>query len=358
MIYLRTHLFFYSRRRHAGFVLVATLWILAMLTVAVGFFAQWTQRVVENVIQVQHDIGADKDLYSTRQTLMYLALTRWYSVAGVTLPETDDKARWEQYTNEDMWGYGIVPVGTEIRLDDTVYQGLGTARFALQDEAGLLSLDAANPYTSPRIFERFFASLGIDPARRGPLLAKLADYEDVDDLTRLNGAESRHYKEAHELPPTNRALRTPLETMRILEWPKQLSLWPEGRWEDLTKPFGTVYVNINTAPASVIQAVYDWPPALVKKIMRVRPLSSAQALRELGIPLDGKTGPPQIFPSGNLRLTLWGKEASSMQRFHVRLNHIASRMPWRIEYAVHLPVRNEYRRASAALPKTGLFSTR
>jgi general secretion pathway protein K len=340
-----------------GFVLVMTLWILAAITIVAGFFALWVERALTSATQMQAEVQAQIDIHSTRETVAYLFASRWFTVAGLTLPESDDEGRLRAYSDEEVRSYGIAPIGTELRFDDQVYQGLGQARFSIQDQDGLMTLDAANPYTSPRIFARFLDLLGVDPAQRDPLIAKLADYQDPDDFHRINGAESTHYQEAGQLPPTNRLLRTPLEVKRVLDWPEQTVLWRDGLWEHLTKAHGTVYANANTAPAIVLQAVYGWPPELAQHVIGVRPISDYQILRELGVAMDGRVEPPPIFSSRFFRLSFWHEHSARMQRIFFELNHGSDHSPWQVQYAYDFPLRAAYAATPPLFPDTALLQS-
>ena len=134
-----------------GFVLVAALWLLAILTIAASFFALWTQNVVTIIQSRQNDIQGEIDILSTKANLMYLLSTQRFTIAGLTIPD----ALPDFIVSDNIWDNEptVLPVGKEIRLDDTVYHGYGNAFFALQDEGGLINLNLANNPVLSRLLE-------------------------------------------------------------------------------------------------------------------------------------------------------------------------------------------------------------
>lgn len=314
-----------------GFILVATLWVLAAMTVAAGFFSLWVQHGVEIARQAQLSAQAEIDLYGTRETLLYLLTTQGAGVNGIALPQSG--------VNEQI--HNVYQATHLLRLDDTAYQGLGDTGFALQDENGLLEIN----YFYPPHLRRFLGLSGIDSGQRDPLIAKLSDYTDVDDLHRINGAESYHYKKAGRLPPTNRRLRTNLEVKRIIGWDEQESLWRNGDWEHFTTVAGVTMININTAPERVLLAVYGITRPLAKKIIAKRPfMDFDDMVQRLKIPsTQVERDESMFYPSRFLRMSLWRKDSPVMQRLHIKLRPLADkRQPWDVTYQLELPKRSEY----------------
>ena len=125
-------------RKESGFVLVAVLALLVVLTLLASAVAVASMRAVSDA---QTDIDAfngELDMISTRDTLLFMLSTQRMTLGGLTVddavatsgPSADD---------EDTEGLAVMPVGNEIRLDNTPYAGIGNAHFALQDGRGLLN---------------------------------------------------------------------------------------------------------------------------------------------------------------------------------------------------------------------------
>ena len=76
-----------SLHTQRGFVLVATLWLLAIMTIGAAFFAAWTEKAVRLAGDLQAGIQADIDMRSTEATVLYLLGTQRMTLAGLTLPD-------------------------------------------------------------------------------------------------------------------------------------------------------------------------------------------------------------------------------------------------------------------------------
>jgi general secretion pathway protein K len=341
---------------HKGFVLVMTLWILAAITIAVGFFALWVERHLHSANEIRTELEAQIDMHSTRETLLYLFGAQRRTVGGLTLPQEQQEERKALIENEDGdWYYDTRAIGTEIRLDDRIYQGIGNIRFTLQDHDGLLEIN----HSSSDVLERLLGLIGIETEHRAPLLAKLKDYTDEDDFHLINGAESYHYAQAEQFPPSNRLLRVPLESARVLTWRQQTSLWQNNELEHLTTTLGSGRININTAPAQVLQAAYHFTPETVARIIAQRPIPDMWTFYQvLGVsPDDEQFDRFKIFPSLSVRLSLWQHGSQQMQRIYLRIlpEVILPKRPWQIQYLSVLPLREAYRHAEAVFPHTDLF---
>jgi hypothetical protein len=160
-----------------AFVLVTTLWMLAILTIAASFFALWTQHALSLAQTMQDDLQGEIDMHSTQATIIYLLTTQRTTIGGLVLPIEDEK---EAAELEEKLNDSILAVGGEMAIDDRPYFGYGKALFALQDEAGLLSINFADN----SILNRLLGLLGVEEELRPPLIAKYHDYIDLDELHR------------------------------------------------------------------------------------------------------------------------------------------------------------------------------
>ncbi|OQY55863.1 MAG: hypothetical protein DRR08_13485 [Candidatus Parabeggiatoa sp. nov. 2] len=310
-----------------GFVLVTTLWVLAMLTLAASFFALWTQRTLTIAQTRQADIQGEIDMLSTQANVIYLLTTQPFTLGGLTVPDAPDTID-KSKSYEDS----ILPVGTEIAVDDRSYFGHGKAFFALQDEGGLININIETEQTLGRLL----GLLGVEAKLRAPLIAKLKDYIDLDDLHRANGAESYHYEQRNLPPPTNRYLKHQMETKRVLDWAEQTTLWENHQLRQLTHLYLAARSNINTAPSLVLQAAYNLSANNAERIIKMRERMPFYTLKGVfqvtGIQLDVDPLEENFFPSEYSRLTLWYAGARRMRQVHIELTPNAEKIkPWQIE---------------------------
>ncbi len=322
--------------RQQGFVLATTLWLLAGVAVAVGLMMVWAREQVQQAQQMREQVQDRIAMQETRDVVLYLAATRDITLGGLAtelLPEDVRAIR-----RLDEFG-GLVrdPVGNELRLDDTRYQGVGGAGFSLQDEAGLFSVLLPAPTT----LDAFLRFQGVDNAHVAPLRDAFLDYVDEDDLKRLNGAEADDYRREHRQPPANRRLYNPAEISRILGW-DALPPATLARIRDSVTPYYSGGVNLNTVPKDLLPLWINGCPETCDRLLAQRARQpvrdSLQAEGVLGVPLRGDSVLDYRYVADDgLRLTLWGRTGPA-QRFHVRLTAMADKKaPWSILASYSVP---------------------
>jgi len=337
-----------------GFILVATLWTLAMLSIAASFFALWTQRAVDIAQTRQMDIQGEIDILGTEANMVYFLTTQRFTIAGLTLPNLFLNNT--KINNDDE--VTILPIGNEIALDDRPYFGHGKAFFAIQDEGGLININFESKHTLGRLL----GLLGVNINLHDPLIAKLKDYSDLDDSYRINGAESYHYKKRNLPPPTNRYLYHQMEIQRIIGWKEQSTLWENHQLKQLTHLWLAARPNLNTAPSLVLQAAYNINASSAKSIIEMRKIqpfyTSSMAHQITGEPLDLEPEEENIFPSSFLRLTLWYAGAQRMRQVYIQLKPNAEgRKPWQVEYRLEFELLPIYTEKLPDHAKTTLFNS-
>ncbi len=336
-------------RRQQALVLVMTLWMLAILTVAASFFAVWTQRAIELAQELQTNLQGEIDTYNTQAQLIYLFSTRRLTMAGLN-PKIPNRTL-SFNTSADADVTMVLPVGGEIELDDTVYQGIGSARFSIQDKAGLFSLYrlsiTLNPETK-RKGMKLLGVLGVSAELREPLIARLQDYVDPDDFHRLNGAEAIHYEKSGLPPPANRLLINPMECRAILGWAEQESLWKNGIWGQITTTERAGFLNLNTASELVLQTLDGINAEIAKNIVARRKEFGAftdylQFQKLVGVEVGGDnfTAGYRVYPSKHFRISTWHEKSQRVRQQHVQLTPIEPESkPWAVSYSadVTLPL--------------------
>lgn len=341
--------------RQRGFVLVIVLAVLVVLTLLATAVATSAERAIQAAQADADRFQSELTMAGTRDTLLFMLATQRQTLAGLTVNDSDAKAS-PSVPPEDADGFTALPVGNEIHLDGTPYQGLGSTLFSLQDDRGLLSVNWSAPILRFALYDSFAER----ETKWDGLDAKRLDYQDPDDLHRLNGAEAAEYKRNGLPPPSNRPLVTPLELRRIPDWEKMLSGIDDTQLLSTLSIARSASLNINTAPANVLALL----PGLTRKnaermveVRRAAPfLSTRQAQETFGI----TAAPDDILslfaiPSGNL--ILWDQRSGARQLLHWTLTPLeADGPPWRIDYEVTLPRGNESDQTVVGTPATPLFT--
>ncbi|SEH04806.1 type II secretion system minor pseudopilin [Candidatus Venteria ishoeyi] len=313
-----------------GFILVATLWILAGMTIAASSFALWTQQALDLATQSAEDTQAALDLQSTKVTVLYLLGTQYMRAGGLLMPTAASKTT-EKVIKKEL-----------LKLDNQIYEGLGQTRFALQDARGLVSVGILHK----KRIRRLLGLIGIPAEDKNPLLAKLLDYVDRDDLKRLNGAESVEYIATQRMPPNNHYLRTPEQVANILHWDKQAALWQKHDWSQLTTVLSANFINLNTASITALQVLPGMSTKQAEKIVSKRQQNAFNGELQLLNALGGYIGfdilETIFFPGYGFRFSLWQEDSLYMKQYHFYLTPNSDIAPWQVKYAIESPIHAFY----------------
>lgn len=339
---------------HSGFVLIAVLVLLVVLSLLAGTVALVAQRAVAEAREDDEIFRGELDVLSSRDTLLFMLATQRVTLAGLTV---DDAANTTMVpVDEDIEGLSIMPVGNEIRPDGSTYGGYGHAHFQLQDARGLINPNFAPPAVRTALFQ----SLGTRVEDQGALDATRLDYQDPDDLVRIGGAEAPQYRQAGMAPPTNRAVTTPLEYRRMLGWRDLLAPYSDDHLLRMLTADRTFVLNINSAPADVLTLFPGIDRDAADRIValrRVRPFTSTAQVRQ-ALPMAFDDGEFLTYFSGSAgNLVVWDSRGGPRRLFHWTLTpyHDGGR-PWRIDYEVTLPRGNTSDPGVVAPPAAPLFS--
>ena len=284
-----------STRKQQGFVLVLTLWVMVIVAIAAGYFAERVARSVELAQQSRQNTRAMVDMAGTRAEILY------------------------RFGTTSMSLYGLGLSNTVIRLDNRTYRGFGDTFLRLQDNRGLLNLN----FTDDDRLQRFLGLLDIPAEQRGHMIDTLRDFTDADNLHRLNGAEKEEYLALNLPPPPNRNLITPWEARRIIGWGNVPQLWQKGRLVELTTTSPSAGLNPNTAPAEILATL----PGVTEEI--------AQAIidrRELSPTIQGDADTIIAFPSSAIRITQFTSGLPWAVQYNITLTPNSDEAPWRTDY--------------------------
>lgn len=322
----------------SGFVLIAVLAVLVILSILGATIGVITQRLRDEQLVRQRQLREEIAMASTRATVIYLLTSQRMTFGGLTVDSqvvlSEDDLRAQQ-AGESPLSYW--PVGNELALDGTAFEGLGGTRFALQDDRGRLAVN----WISPIVLENFLAAAP-KPARPiGSMVNLLQDYQDPDDLYRLNSAERQEYLREKMPPPSNRTLVTPQELRRVMGWDKALASISDAELNDALSVVRSAQINVNTAPASVLRALPGVDKAMAERVVAARSLTPFVDLRAfytlIGVsPVDEDF--LSLYPLASGTLKLWPAEGGTVQVLHWTLTPRAEGgRPWREDYEFILP---------------------
>jgi len=301
-----------GRSVQRGFVLAATLWMLAILTVFAVYFAERIQRAREQAQLAAAHAAALLELNNTRAEILFRIATTPVSAYGLGTSASD-----------------------AIALDDRPYLGSGDTLVRLQDNRGLLNLNLVD---DDRL-DRFLNVLGAPATSRAALIDALRDYIDEDDLKHLNGAEAADYAAAGLPAPRNAKLVAPMEARRIFGWAAVPQLWQDNLLPRLTTTSTAYSLNPNTAPWQVLASMRGMTPEGAQAIIHARKLAPVinpeqiEALTGVRISTDPIQADALAFPADSVRVTLQPKAMNWGWEYSVTRTPASDTAPWRIDYS-------------------------
>ena len=312
--------------RQDGFVLVVTLWILAILTIAAAYFAERVTESVTLARQSQQATEAFLELSSTRADILFRLATTRASI------------------------HGIGPtLQSAIALDNRPYRGSGEDTVRLQDSRGLINVN----FVQPEMLRRLLGQIGLAAENRDSLLDALYDYTDTDDLRRLNGAEAPEYVARGLPPPPNDWLVTPWQLQNIIGWREQATLWKDQKFIENLTAARVGGFNPNTAPRDVLAALPGSSPEIADALIKMRELNSFVNASPLEV-LTGKAGLDAdsliFFPGQNIRLTQESDKIPWALQYQISLTPLADRAPWRIDYYIKTGITPSHQNANKPVP--------
>ena len=312
-----------------GFALVATLWVLAALAVLAAYIDGVARDGVARAELGRAALQAELDRRSTEATLIYLLATNRRNYRGVVIDA-------EQRFPADAEAAAAAPGDAELGLAGQTYSGLGAIRFALQDEAGLVSVNTPRGRGLAAALE----SVGISAADAARIVARAEDYVDLDGNAALNGAERFDYTRRNLQPPPNWLMATPMELHRVLDVPKLISADQWHRLRPLLTMRQAVGFNLNTMPPPVLAAVLDLGEHAIGRLLAARAehsIFSAQrffAATGRSLPLDPES--LLTLPGERVRITTW-RPGSARRAVGIHFTPYMDNAPWRKDYQYTVP---------------------
>ena len=291
-----------KQRPAQGYVLVTVMVAMVLLALVATRLDDRLANFRDTAAHWGRWVQSQVDLAGARDELLYLISTRRLTPLG----------------------FAGTPL---LRVDGRPYRLPSGVWVSVQDMRGLISMVAHDP----GVMTRFLVSQGVPERDAAPLLDKLADYNDLDSLHRVNGAEADAYAAAGLPPPRNDWPISPFELSLVLGWRDHPILWE--RASDHFTAVRDGWLNPNTAPPEVLAALPGATPQAVRTLLDLREqgfhVASARALLGLtGIQLPDD--PVAFYPGVFYRLRLWRPEDARAVEYTAMLAPDAPSFPWLI----------------------------
>jgi type II secretory pathway component PulK len=332
-----------------GFVLAATLWVVAIMFVAVGILHGYVQQKLQVGSQAKASLHQRLNSYSTEQTLLYLLSSSRMTRSGMTFSQS----RTTELLTED--GLFISDaVGDELTLDGVVYHGIGNTVFSLQDSAGLIALNAPDPLDLAAVLEKYDASASSTTR----LISCLKDYIDANELVSLSGAERQDYSRIGLPLPTNDYLRSESELFQVMGWRDWLNARPHVDWQNWFSVRKGSVINLNTMPKTLLMNYLGLSEDLSDKLIVERRTNPFRTVEDFvlrtGFPLNLVEEKYRFFPSSELRISLWNKGGGQAQVISLQLTPNGLYGPWLVNYEYSVQRGND-NNEPLAIRQTTLF---
>ncbi len=225
------------------------------------------------------------------------------------------------------WGPITAEPSGLMRGDAREYSIEGSARLAVQDGRGLLSLDVVDAST----MKLALGTLGIPAPRVDAMIDILEDYQDVDNLKRLNGAEKSEYEALGLPPPRNDWVIAQAELGSMPVWREEMQHWPQLK--DWLTPRRSAGLNPNTMPLTLVRALLPNAPAEIlanfDQLRRARPfLDEADMLRQTGLRIG--SADTVLWVGNQIVLRVRAANSQRAHEYNVLLTPRRLKGPWMI----------------------------
>jgi general secretion pathway protein K len=313
-----------------GFVLAAVLWLLAGLTVVAALASQYAVDAANSAHLLRMKAQAESDFLSSRSRVLYLLAATAVHVNG------------------------RVGAQTPLAVDDRLYGAQGASLVQVQDARGLINLNRMQP----DVAQRFLANCGVPGKDIAPLLDKLLDYTDSDDLTRLQGAEAPAYREAGRAGPANALLTDVQELWQVLDWESVRPAWQAKGCDRAVTVLSDGGLNLNTAPLPVMLAngvSQAFAQAVVNQRARVAGADSlAQSYSDFNESADFFARTTLLIPGQIYRVTHHGALDAQLGRYSLEywvvLRTRSPAEPWWVSSPTRSLSSSALMQATAPLP--------
>ena len=323
----------FARRNEGGFVLVATLWVVATLAVLAAYVDGVVTPEVERAAAHRRSLESELDRRSTEATLVYLLTTGRMNHRGLVLEEE------QRFSDALPEGESLSEDGDgELPMTGDVHFGLGGSRFSVQDEGGLASVNAPGS----RLFVALLRHAGVAVSDIERVVARIEDYIDKDSDLTLNGAERPEYRQAGAPPPLNWIMSSPVELRKVLGIDEILGPAQWRRLRPLLTMRPAVGYNFNTMRPEILAAVLGLDEQGIRRVLDERQARRISRLTQVamlsGKHLDIDELEVHTLPSRFVRISVWHEGGGSRILTGIALTPLGDSAPWRKDYRYSEPI--------------------
>ena len=237
-----------------GIALLIVLWVMAILMVMVLSFSVMIRAECYGTIAFKE--GIEKKLFAEagiERGIMEILYRSANQNQTVTL---EGKESW--------------------KLDGTVYtvdMGKGGFMVRVIDESGKISLNSLTG-SSGIILKNLLIQQGVPSENANIIVDSIMDWNDADDLHRLNGAESDYYLSLSKSYKARNAAFETLEELILVKGVTPAILYGTGKTKGvihfLTVHGKTDRININAAPKEILLALPGMDAEMAERIIEFR----------------------------------------------------------------------------------------
>jgi general secretion pathway protein K len=234
------------RQNQEGAALLAVLVVALVLVVLMSVASQNMQQRLTLAENSKEQMLDNALVQAKISELTYFIATQRVTIAGVSTGNNQQGL----LKNEDgQWLSSIT--GDEIRFDGTPYSEGEGLEYVVQNEFGLIPVNAREQFW----LKRWLRGVGYSHSQQVKYTDTLADYADSDDWRRPSGAEKASYASKNLQRPANFLLQSCSELTRIHTWSELLIIHPE--LERLCSLGRGGRVNVNALPLGLWAVL--WP---------------------------------------------------------------------------------------------------
>jgi len=208
-----------------GIALIQVLLISAIISVLALYLSKTARLQVDIAKRLKDKNFALIKLYDTEAVLTHSLLT-----FNLKRDNSSDKVN-------NRWNF-----------HNQVFNVSNNIDISIQDNAGLINLR----YLNSSIFSKWMACNGYSSDKTRLILDSISDWQDKDDLTRLNGAESSYYTK-YNYKPRNNAIILKGEVLKVKGVNKELYT----KMDNITALYTPSFFNPMNSPDELLRCIYD-----------------------------------------------------------------------------------------------------
>jgi len=255
-----------------GIALVLVLWVLTLLSVLVGEFAQ----TMRTEINITRNFKEETLTYYIAKAGINLALD--LLLFNGRLPISDEMDGFEAEEDGFEWHMGsdVPPIPF----------ANGTIEINIENESGKININTAESGLLKMMLNPF----DLDEAEKDIIVDSILDWRDKDDFHRLNGAESDYYQSLSSPYSAKNGDFDSIDELLLVKGvtselfygglKEMVTIYPKtGQLEK--QSLGSNRININAAPSRVLLALPQMTDDLVLSVLEYRSEQPFQSIAQV-----------------------------------------------------------------------------